>query len=164
LPIKGCLSHPQLGFRRGKTRSRGINISLLLDRIEARQNVAAFDVSPDVYEPLKHATTDAKRQVGSETGLHLAGERYGSLSVPRLDNLGTHKCRTLGQWRAVIIAGAQWRRQQSDREAGIQTPLNWATNDLSRKKACGKTAFHDTSMGWRAPRDFLSSAATAVAR
>ena len=75
LPIKRGFGHAQLGLRRGNTRGRGIKLGPLLGRIESGQEVAGIDVGADVHKPLEHASAHPERQVGTEAGLDLAGQR-----------------------------------------------------------------------------------------
>ena len=95
LPVKGRLRHAQLGLRRGDPCGRGVKIGLLLGRIEPGQEVAGIDVGADVHKPREDASAHPERQVGTEAGLDLAGQRYGSLSVPRLHKLSVHQRGTL---------------------------------------------------------------------
>ena len=124
LPVKGRLRHAQLGLRRGHARGRGVKIGLLLGRIEPGQEVAGIDVGADVHQPLEHASAHPKRQVGAEAGLDLAGQRHGSLSVPRLHKLGVHQRGTLDRSGGAVIAGAQWHGQKRERECGTHGPRN----------------------------------------
>ena len=106
LPIKGRLRHAQLSLRCGHPCGRGIKIGLLLGRIEPGQEVAGIDVGADIHQPLEHASAHPEREVGAEAGLDLAGQRRGSLSVPRLHKLGVHQCGALHRSGGAVIAGA----------------------------------------------------------
>jgi hypothetical protein len=113
-----------LGIRRGHSCGRGAKIGLLLGRIEPGQDIAGIDMVADVHKPLKDASADPERQVGTEARLDLAGQRYGSLSVPWLHKLGVHHRATLEPSGGVVIAGAKRRRQQGEREYGTHRPRN----------------------------------------
>jgi hypothetical protein len=78
----------------------------------------------DVHKPLKDASADSERQVGTKARMDLAGQRYGSLSVPRLHKLGVHHRGTLARSGGAVIAGTKRRRQQGEREYGTQGPRN----------------------------------------
>ena len=73
LPLKRRRCHPQLRFRRCRGRRCGIEVSLLLGGIEASQDLAGVDVSPNVHQPFNHTPADPKRQLGTEAGLNFAG-------------------------------------------------------------------------------------------
>jgi hypothetical protein len=78
----------------------------------------------DVHNPLKDASADSERQVGTEARMDLAGQRYGSPSVPRLHKLGVHHRGTLARSGRVVTAGTKRRRQQGEREYGTYGPRN----------------------------------------
>ena len=97
---------------------RGVKIGLLLGRIEPGQQVAGIDVGADIHQAREHASAHTKGEVGAEAGLDLAGQRYGSLSVPRLHKLGVHQRGALDRSGGAVIAGTQGRRQKRERECG----------------------------------------------
>jgi hypothetical protein len=74
-----------LGFGCSLCSGRCIDIGLLLDRIEPSQHVTGLDVDADIGEPRDDAAAYPKGEVGTETGLDLAGQRHSTLSIERLD-------------------------------------------------------------------------------
>src|SRR5208283_5453836 len=78
LPIKVRLCYAQLGLRRSFRGGRGINIGLLLGRIEPRQDVASIDVGADIDKAREDAATYAKREIGAKTRLNFAGKSHRS--------------------------------------------------------------------------------------
>jgi len=77
-------------------------------------------VGADIHQAREHAPAHTKGEVGTETGLDFAGQRYGSMAILRLHELCVHHCRTLDRSGGAVIAGAKRRRQQGEREYGAQ--------------------------------------------
>src|SRR3954462_13526813 len=80
-------------------------------------NVGAY-----IYQALEHATVHTAGEVGAETRRDLACQGEGSLSVPRLNELGVYQNGPLARGDRTVIAGSKWRHQQRHRERGTQGP------------------------------------------
>jgi hypothetical protein len=116
------LRHAQLGLRGGYTCARGVEIGLLLGRIEPGEELAGIDVRANVYKAREHAPAHTKGELGAETGLDIAGQGHGGLSILRPHDFSVHQRGTLDRSNGVIIAGTEGRRQKRERKCGTHWP------------------------------------------
>ena len=133
LPLKIRLCYPQLDLCGRHRCGRGIQIGLLLGRIEPSQDIASLNMDADIDKAREDAAADAKRQIGAKTGLDFTGKRDRSLSVPRLHNLRAHKRRRFGCVGA-IVAGTERTREKRHREYSAQVLSGLAGLSASNAK------------------------------
>ena len=95
---------------------RGIDVGLLLGRIEQSQDFASLDVSADIDIAREHTSADAEREVGAETGLDFAGQGDGGLSVARLHDLRAHDRGARDGSSGMIVAATQRDCDKRDRQ------------------------------------------------
>ena len=124
---------------------RGIDIGLLLGRIEQSQDLASLDVSADIDIAREHTSADAEREVGAETGLDFAGQGGGGLSVARLHDLRAHDRSARDGSGGMIIAATQRDCDKRDRKATGPPQLAFA-GSLIDYGVVRSMMFHSKSM------------------
>ncbi|MCP1774859.1 hypothetical protein ACVIU4_009946 [Bradyrhizobium barranii subsp. barranii] len=144
LPFEGYLGHAQLGFCGQHRSGGGVDVGLLLRRIEQSKDFASLDAGADIDIACEHTSADAEREIRAKTGLDFPGQGDGGLSVARLHDLRVHDCRACDRSRGVIVAATQRDCDKHDRKATRppQLAFGGSSNDFSLVRIL----FHDTSM------------------
>ncbi len=158
LPFEGRPGHAQLGSCGYDRCGRGIDIGLLLGRIEQSQDLASLDVSADIDIAREHASVDAEREVGAKAGLDFAGQGDGGLPVARLNDLRAHDRGTRDRSSGVIVAATQRDCDKRERKTARNRRLAFAGSSIDFGLVRG-VMFHDTSMKWRGDNNSPSTSA-----
>ena len=115
LAVKRRLRDAQSEIRRDDSRACCVDIGLLFGRIDRGQQLASIDVRADIDETRDHPSADAKGELGLETGLQLAGQRYRTLMLLGAHDVGAHEFRWLCRTGGTVSATAE-RRHKCERQ------------------------------------------------